>query len=64
MPWTGASFKKHKKGMGKAQSSRGAKIANNILASCLKGGKKQADCERIAIATALKNISRGGKRKV
>lgn len=64
MPFTAASFRKHKKGMTKAQSIRGAKMANAIMKSCLADGKSQETCDRISIATTLKNISRGDKRKV
>lgn len=56
MPWTSETFKKHKQGMSKSQASRGARMANAILKSCLAQGKSQKDCERIAIATALKKI--------
>ena len=63
MPFTPQSFQKHKKGMTKVQSMKGAKIANAILKSCLASGKSQETCDRISIATALKNITRGGKRK-
>ena len=63
MPWTAKMFMKHKKGMGIGQAKRGASMANSILKSCLKDGKSQATCERIAIATALKNITKGGRRK-
>ena len=59
-PWDAKSFMKHKEGMSKRQASMGAKIANGILASCLKSGKGQGECEGIAIATALKKI--GSKR--
>ena len=63
MPWDWKSFKEKKKGMTESQARKGARMANHILASCLKGGKSQDTCERIAIATTLKNITRGGKRK-
>lgn len=61
MPWDWKSFKKHKEGMSESQARKGARMANNILKSCLKSGKGQDVCERIAIATTLKNIS--SKRK-
>lgn len=63
MPWTAKTFKGKKKGMSDSQAKKGARMANKILKSCLASGKKQADCERIAIATTLKNITRGGRRK-
>jgi len=63
MPWTSKSFKDKKKGMSIGQAKRGASMANSILKSCLKSGKSQATCERIAISTALKNITKGGRRK-
>lgn len=63
MPWTPKKFMKHKKGMTIGQAKRGAGMANAILKSCLKSGKSQEICERIAIATALKNITKGGRRK-
>ena len=56
MPWTSESFMKKKEGMSKSQAKKGAKIANEILASCLKSGKEQGECEGIAIATALKKL--------
>lgn len=62
MPWTTDTFKKHKSGMSKSQAKKGAKMANAILSSCLKGGDKQENCERIAIATTLKRL--GSKRVV
>jgi hypothetical protein len=62
MPFTAQSFKKHKKGMTDAQAKKGARIANGILKSCLKSGKSQSTCDRIAIATALKNVIKGAKR--
>lgn len=63
MPWTPKKFMVHKQGMTIGQAKRGASIANGVLKSCLKSGKSQKVCEGIAIATALKNISKGGKRK-
>ena len=60
--WDYKSFMKHKKGMSMGQAKKGARMANDILASCLKEGKEQKECERIAIATTLKNITRGGRR--
>lgn len=63
MPFTPEQFRTKKKGMSKIQSMRGAKIANAILKSCLKDGKSQEECDRISIATALKSITKGGKRK-
>ena len=63
MPWTWKEFRGKKKGMTEGQARKGASMANKILTSCVKGGKKQADCERIAIATTLKNVTKGGKRK-
>lgn len=63
MPWTPKQFRKKKEGMTEGQARKGSIMANKILASCLKDGKKQSDCERIAIATTLKNITKGGKRK-
>lgn len=63
MPWTAKSFQDKKKGMTIGQAKRGAGMANAILKSCLKSGKPQETCERIAIATALKNITKGGRRK-
>ena len=62
MPWDYKSFMKHKQGMSIGQAKKGARMANDILASCLKEGKEQKECERIAIATTLKNITRGGRR--
>ena len=59
-PWDAKSFSKHKSGMTKSQAKKGAKMANDILASCLKSGKDQSTCERIAIATTLKRL--GSKR--
>lgn len=63
MPWTAETFMVKKRGMSKSQAKKGAKMANLILASCLKSGKKQDHCEKIAIATTLKNITKGGRRK-
>lgn len=61
MPWNSESFMKHKSGMSKSQARIGARIANGILKSCLVSGKSNEECERIAIATALKKVS--SKRK-
>jgi len=63
MPWAWKQFQGKKKGMTEGQARKGARMANKILASCLKDGKKQSDCERIAIATTLKNVIPGGRRK-
>lgn len=62
MPFTTKSFQTKKKGMSLSQAKRGASIANGIMRSCLKDGKSQATCDRISIATALKSITRGGRR--
>ena len=62
MPWTWEDFQKKKEGMSKLQAKKGAKMANSILASCLKSGKDLSTCEGIAIATTLKRL--GSKRIV
>ena len=57
MPWDSESFQQHKRRMTEARSKKRARMANRILSSCLRKGGKQGDCERIAIATALKRLS-------
>jgi hypothetical protein len=39
MPWTGASFKKHNKGLGKSGSAHAAKVANAVLRESGDEGK-------------------------
>ena len=51
MPWTGKSFAKHNKKLGKAQNAKAAKIANHVLESTGDEGE--------AIATANKLARRG-----
>lgn len=63
MPWTAKEFTGFKKDLTEAEARRGAEQANAILESCLAQGGKRADCERLAIATALKNINDERKKR-
>jgi len=58
MPWSAEGFKKFKADLTDAEARRAAAQANAILRACLAEGGKTDDCERIAIATALKNINK------
>lgn len=61
MPWTSDEFKEKQADLTEAEARDGAAQANAILRSCLAGGGKKDECERIAIATALGAIAK--KRK-
>lgn len=50
-----------KKGAPPAKAAQAAKQANSILEGCLADGGSEKECDRIAIATALKQI-KGGDR--
>lgn len=52
MPWSIKDVDRHKKGLSKKQKEKWVKVANSVLASCLKEGGKQKDCEAKAIRIA------------
>ena len=52
MPWTAEDAKQKNSKLTDDQAKKWARMANKILASCEKRGKK--DCEKIAISTASK----------
>lgn len=52
MPWTVGQVEEHKKGLSDAQKAKWVRIANGTLASCMKTGKKEAQCAASAIRVA------------
>lgn len=52
MPWVEKDVDKHKKGLNAQQKRRWVKVANAILAECIKKGEKVSDCEAKAIRSA------------
>lgn len=50
--WTAESFAKHNKSLSPAQLKTAAKIANDTLARCLKGGGSQSKCEAMGVRVA------------
>ena len=52
MPWGREDVKKHKKGLTPSQEDRWVKVANSVLAKCIKNGGTDATCAPSAIRQA------------
>ena len=52
MPWTVADVDKHKKGLSDKQKKQWVRIANSVLARCMKKGGSEESCAASAIKQA------------
>lgn len=58
MPWTPDDADRHNKGLTPEEKIRWARIANNVLKSCLGSGGNPKDCDSKAIRIANRVLKR------